>query len=847
MLNDAQKAALAAWMERFVLSQLRLDEDTKRKGMMYINLVESCIDEDFLKKGDLSAVEFELKMAGILDAINLLVDIYKHPCPQNRNPRYFIRNDNSNDDEEFKKLCGQVDANDEDVINFVDELGKDCREPKGFINLTVYDNAQNINCSRSDVLDRIEPFLSELKESMKQMKKKLLLDEKEALARERAAKEQEQKDREERLEAQRLEELKNERSLTLSSSETDSTPEELCFMATKIMNNVSAEDNEEMARAKRYLELAIDRDSDFAPPVLALRFLIRRTTPSFNPTEDANLLATARLLAGTSGPKQTRGVNYIINSLSKMPAGEFLLGAWYELLQKDYKRAVVHYTNAAKAGYALAQANLAICLKAGRGCNPDLASAVSWWRKSADQGYAVARYNLAYCYLNGEGVAKSPEQAYACYLKNAAQGHVGAMYSLGHLYMDGEGVAKDPVEACRWYHKASLQDNPAAQAMYGRCLLTGNGVEKDPVAAIEWLLRAAKGENNNGRVYLAACYLQGIGVTQNYVEAVALLKKAAVEDDAEAQVALADCYTEGIGCKVDMEIAASMYRKAANQNSANGQYSLGMCYLMGKGIGVDPDLGFAFVKKAAMQGHPEAMTQLGGCLMNGVGTGQDTTEALKWYAKAARAGHAPAETVYGMALMKNAAKIVASSSGSRQEAEEMEKDGLKWLKTAAGEFDKERKPFGDALNALGEAYMNGTLTIHPTNMNKVVAFEYFQLGAKLGNVMAEYNYGCCCRLGIGTKEDHEEAMYILAKAAADGHRHALMTVEAHYHGRGVDLIQQFKAAKEAMAREKDMDAIERQNARKKRNEKKSKIDELVESSASQMGSRLQNLGSNRTR
>ena len=343
------------------------------------------------------------------------------------------------------------------------------------------------------------------------------------------------------------------------------------------MDRVSAEDAAEYARARKYLELSIERDPEFAPPLLGLRYLIRRITPSFNPIEDSNLLATARMIAGYPA-KAARGLNYCITVLSTMPAGEFLAGAWYELLLKDYKRAVQHYQNSAKAGYALSQANLAVCLKQGRGCSVDLAAAVAWYRKAADQGYAVARYNLGFCYLNGEGVEKNPENAFNCYLKIAAQGHVGSMYSLGHLYMDGNGVAKDAKEAASWYRKAAQLDNAPAQAMYARCLLDGVGVslillrgcnfssslyshdwaaqvDADPKEAVGWLLKvcfsfsflfffvalslhahasrflkSAEGNNSNGRVYLAACYLQGIGVSQNNFEAFQLLKKAAAED-----------------------------------------------------------------------------------------------------------------------------------------------------------------------------------------------------------------------------------------------------------------------------------------------------------------------------
>jgi TPR repeat protein len=77
----------------------------------------------------------------------------------------------------------------------------------------------------------------------------------------------------------------------------------------------------------------------------------------------------------------------------------------------DANEALKYKLVAAKAGYALAQHDVALLYD--RQENPE--EAVKWRRMAADQGYPKALYNLSGSYFQGKGVPKDLALAYAYY------------------------------------------------------------------------------------------------------------------------------------------------------------------------------------------------------------------------------------------------------------------------------------------------------------------------------------------------------------------------------------------------------------------------------------------------
>ena len=104
----------------------------------------------------------------------------------------------------------------------------------------------------------------------------------------------------------------------------------------------------------------------------------------------------------------------------------------------------------AEQGDAVAQYNLGVMYRIGRGVPKDDKAAVKWWRLTADQGDAEAQYNLGVMYRTGEGVPKDDKEAVKWTRLAAGQGVAEAQYNLGMSYALGEGVREDNVLAYMW-------------------------------------------------------------------------------------------------------------------------------------------------------------------------------------------------------------------------------------------------------------------------------------------------------------------------------------------------------------------------------------------------------------
>jgi uncharacterized protein len=99
---------------------------------------------------------------------------------------------------------------------------------------------------------------------------------------------------------------------------------------------------------------------------------------------------------------------------SNDPLGAYKLGCYYDgqgegVVASDSNEALKYKLVAAKAGYALAQHDVALLY--GRQENSE--EAVKWWKMAGDQGYPRALYNLSGSYFQGKGVPKDLSLAYA--------------------------------------------------------------------------------------------------------------------------------------------------------------------------------------------------------------------------------------------------------------------------------------------------------------------------------------------------------------------------------------------------------------------------------------------------
>jgi TPR repeat protein len=77
----------------------------------------------------------------------------------------------------------------------------------------------------------------------------------------------------------------------------------------------------------------------------------------------------------------------------------------------------------------------------------------------------MAQINLGVMYKNGKGVPQNHQKAVKWYRKAAEQGLAPAQFYLGASYHNGEGVPQNRQEAVKWYRKAAEQGIAEAQSM----------------------------------------------------------------------------------------------------------------------------------------------------------------------------------------------------------------------------------------------------------------------------------------------------------------------------------------------------------------------------------------------
>jgi TPR repeat protein len=96
------------------------------------------------------------------------------------------------------------------------------------------------------------------------------------------------------------------------------------------------------------------------------------------------------------------------------PLGAYKLGCYYDgqgagIIASDSNEALKYKLVAAKAGYALAQHDVALLYE--RQGNPE--EALKWWKMAGDQGYPRALMSLSIAYSGGKGAPRDLSLSYA--------------------------------------------------------------------------------------------------------------------------------------------------------------------------------------------------------------------------------------------------------------------------------------------------------------------------------------------------------------------------------------------------------------------------------------------------
>jgi hypothetical protein len=196
-------------------------------------------------------------------------------------------------------------------------------------------------------------------------------------------------------------------------------------------------------------------------------------------------------------------------------------------VERDLSKAAKLLGEAAQAGYAPAETDLAAAYANGSGIQQDFSEAANWYRRAAEHDDALAQYTLGRIYLAGRGVPADHHEGVKWLRRAAEHGEAGAMLVLGDLSLNGTpNSTPDFADAFFWFSKAAARGQVAALNSLGFLYEHGSGVPRSPTRAIECFREAAEHQDARGQMNLGRLYLEGQILTRDPVEACKWFKLA---------------------------------------------------------------------------------------------------------------------------------------------------------------------------------------------------------------------------------------------------------------------------------------------------------------------------------
>ncbi len=147
---------------------------------------------------------------------------------------------------------------------------------------------------------------------------------------------------------------------------------------------------------------------------------------------------------------------------------------------------------AALAGDADAQEDLAICYSKGWGVKQDQVKAFQWYSLAAEQDHPNALHNLGLRYSSGKGVETDQDKAIECWQRAADLDFDFSHFALGFCYLDGDGVPPDTAQALAHFTRAAEQGYPSAMLETAELLNDVSAGFYQPRKAYCWVYLAAR-------------------------------------------------------------------------------------------------------------------------------------------------------------------------------------------------------------------------------------------------------------------------------------------------------------------------------------------------------------------
>ena len=164
---------------------------------------------------------------------------------------------------------------------------------------------------------------------------------------------------------------------------------------------------------------------------------VRFADQSPTPKDDADALAMIRARVKKKDPDaiQTLGQKYFYG-----------LGG----LQKDIRKAIELFTEAAELGSIQALFNLGCACVPGVGVEKDMTKTLQFWTKAAMQGHVESRHNLGH----HEVKMKNKHRAVRHLMISAKMGHKESIEMIKELFLAGLAMKEQYAEALKGYQDA---------------------------------------------------------------------------------------------------------------------------------------------------------------------------------------------------------------------------------------------------------------------------------------------------------------------------------------------------------------------------------------------------------
>lgn len=290
------------------------------------------------------------------------------------------------------------------------------------------------------------------------------------------------------------------------------------------------------------------------------------------------------------------------------------------------------------------------------------------------------------------------------------------------------------------------------------------------------ILRPIFHRDNNGNWWSQAYkdarrYLYGtVDCPPDFEQAQTLLAEEAEHGNGLAMYDLGKMYLDGLGCEPDESVAQEWFAKAmdafakkekTDKRKDYWQYRIGKLYSLGHGVEQDYTASAQWFAKAAQEDNPYAQYALGGQYQCGQGVEQDYAHAVSLYTQAASHETRPnAYAQYQLGTMHKEGLGVAVDT----------KTAATWYSQSYRGFRKMEQTMADdkLYYRLGSMNLTGT----GTEVNLMLAKDYLEKAAALGNVDAKYGLGKLHLMEDPEVYDIAKAVDYLEEAAGEDHSYA---------------------------------------------------------------------------